>query len=1207
MDTNVSGRQLVAPSCGNTVSKGLNMNIATSISLCDLRVVTQHVKVSSAGTVALLEVATQETMVASPNGGFVVKEVKVPMVPSNSIFGNGEWVRIQFGKSWHTVKSVVLDMKNCELVQQFDNTGGTVRMKEFFAVRNIPAEVLAMARYGKMAMPNQVIKVASKRAADFVVNTLLTPGMQGINVWSPWASSWKLELDQVGYGVNAARTIWRRAVNVGRKMGIEISEHIENLVLNMPTLMNDANMFVLRQPAHSSDNLMPMRIVVTDSPLAAPQVTPELMKLMGGDEDGDGSDQFTAEETASLRSFINKVMANIACRRNCALLAVYGLDYRDGSTLVNYKGETVDVSLDSVTFDTPKLWNDFQGFKVKGVIGLLCTTIWQYAWAFCRLLTEDEIVQFAKDNMSREEAVMVLASDDVKHLHARSIAKLKKLVTQVTIASPKLKAERLARLGTELTYRVFRDMFEHVFDARKGGSLAYDPIVNLKALSSTGRFDWDGMEAEGIWTAPLRLVASRIWATAVTEDGREYFKYSLREVIAQYDPIYFHFVSDRGNGWKNGFSAVQNLLDNIITGGLTPMVQSLYLQGGFISKPVVAVPDTYLQSPELGDVYDLLSLAKMGRVFQTGPQNMGDVISFLKGVGVNVSFGRDDQGLFLQCGRARKFLPNFVIEANLSGFGDGIVTPYVGHIIKTDNTLRAAPPVLIHESVNPFASTGNTLQQKNFKSKFPGINPDKFVVLNIYGVIANIVLGAAQDSENEAQLAGKAAARIREYLNKCELIKNDVGQSVFGDMLTVELRKSGLSSEWYSLIEDYTALALYEAGFSLYAVSKNKPMAKFLAIDPALGVPRLVAAYDKFWMLRTARRYDREALSTARNLRHIANPIVSNITDNLGLDDAFTGYCQNVTVAFFNNEANVGGHDPIDFTPAGMDIVRSDDVTWVWMSKLEKDEYMEGLDDATRQKAYSHIYGVINSGRSVTRKEQVDDDIIISRYLVPVEFGEDDMEGKSFKGNAPGTKSQIKCMGVRLVASYTPIKSLNTLPTRLEAKGKSQVVELHGVVPADTIVAKKAWSLIVEAAASRLDNGFHLDTTSKEEVITRVIPAIREALVAEGKPADGKMYIYRVTEEGIFPLTGPDGKVLRAVVGTMPLYRTRFESGLGNTMSKFRKGGLEKLGHIERVLIGEVPTITKEQREEMALIAHDLSNALKEVPQTQYVEEEFIF
>lgn len=250
----------------------------------------------------------------------------------------------------------------------------------------------------------------------------------------------------------------------------------------------------------------------------------------------------------------------------------------------------------------------------------------------------------------------------------------------------------------------------------------------------------------------------------------------------------------------------------------------------------------------------------------------------------------------------------------------------------------------------------------------------------------------------------------------------------------------------------------------------------------------------------------------------------------------------------------------------------------------------------------------MDSGRSVIRKEPVDDEITITRYLVPVEFGEvaEDMEGKTFKGNAPGTKSQIKCMGVRLVASYTPIKSLKTLPARLAAKGKSQVVELHGVVPADTIVAKKAWSLIVEAAASRLDNGFHLDTTDKNEVVRRVIPAIREALVAEGKPSDGKMYIYRVTEEGIFPLTGPDGKVLRAVVGTMPLYRTRFESGLGGTMTKFRKGGLGKLGHIERVLIGEVPNITDAQREEMALIVHDLGNALKEVPQTQYVDEEFI-
>lgn len=1203
---NVTETVVSAPACAPS-ERNLSMK---TLSLGDLRVVTASVRVATMGNVILLGVATQEVPVADGHGGFTIKHNKVPVVPSNSIFGKGEYVRVQYGKCWFTVKSIDIEKCQLELVRQFDTTGGQVRFKDFYAVRGVDSHILNICRYGKNAVPATVAKTARIRATQFLDKNVINPGTDGVCVWTPWASTWNHDYDQIGLGVRAARKFWSLVLDACTREGVEVSEHVSKIVFEKPWLLNDSGIYVNRQPTHDSENLAILRIVVTNSPFAAPTVTPELMKAMAADEDGDACSKFTGRRAATCTHIIGQVMSNLANRLDVGPLTTFGIGYKSGNTSGVKGNKAIDVSLQNVTYTTGNLWNDFQGFKTKGIIGMLCTSVWQYSWAFSRLLSTDELVAFGTESISRDTVELVTASKaDAKRLNRR-IEKMNTMLKGIAINA---KSERVAQLAGELTYRVFRDMFEHVFDARKGDVLAYDPLENLKALSSTGRFDWVGMEAAGLWTSPLKLVSTRIWQTAISMNGNEYPKYSLRQVIAQYDVEFYHFVADRSNGWKNDQQGVQALMTSFIETGLDGLVSSLYLQRGFIPRNVIDVPVKYNTPQEKGELYNLLEDARPGRKFNVGPSNMAEALSYLRQCGIEVEVTKDAQGtMFLSMGNIKQMLPSMKVIPNNMTIS-GTAPEYPGHVIHTGTTVRACPPVLVHTALNPFATMADKLEQKNRKDKFPGLDHSGFTLLNFYGVFAHTILGAAQEGLTPVQFVRRAVARITAFVNQLELVRNDAAESVFGDMVRVELRKSGISSDWFSLSEDYTAKALFEAGYSLYAVSKNNPMAKFVKVNKDLGVPSIVAAYDVFWPLRTARRYDREALAVSRQMRRFSSPSINTVKSTHGLEGVFAPHKQMVTMAFFNSPDNDGGHDPVDFTPSGMLKSASDDITWVWMSLEEKNRFFAQLEDEDLKKVYSLIRNLKASGREIVKDEQIDEELLVPKFCIPVEWGVEDMGGVTFKGNFAGTKSQVKPMGRQLIASYTPIKSYNTLDARLASTGKSQVILIDGVMPADTVVAKGAWSLIAQAAASRLNEGFVLDTHNPEEIVTRVIPSISQALEAEGKPSDGKMYIYRLGDDCIEPVTGPDGKVLRAVVGEVPMYRIPFEADFSGGMTKFRRGqGLEKLGHIERVLINEVPVISPADRVEFALAMHDLKQALENLPtstvefEDDFFEEEFI-
>ena len=1170
------------------------VNIATTLRLENLREVTQTVTVNANSTVILLTIVAQD--VVQEDGS--IKEVMVPFVPTNSIFGDGSRVRIQYGKTWQVVKSLVLSDLPQEKVRKMVITGGRTGFVDYIAVRGVDSHILDMVKYGKKARPETVLETAKKRASALIVSQVLNPGTKGIGIWSPWASNHRLELDQVGYGIKASKKLWRLALEAAKREGVSVDAKTASLVFNMPWLMNDALLFVNRQPMHSGLCLQGLRLVVLDVPFAAPVVHPTLMKMMLGDEDGDPSAVFTGANKATMRSFINRVVSNIKGRKDVGAKKVYGIGYTEGNTLGKKGDKAVDVSLKNVTFDKGNLWSDFQGFKVKGIIGLLCTEIWKYAWAFARLLTESELVAFGKQSIEIDTLAWGEAGSAEGARLLKRIEDMKAWLHPVRFApDSQFKSEFIAQLALELTYRVFELMFEHVFDARKGKALAYNPLDNLTSLSRTGRFDWSGMEAEGLWTAPLKLVASRIWTLKVSMEGKEYPSYDLKGVIAEHDPIYFNYVADRGNGGKKDQNGVVALMEIMIRKGMDPLVDSLYLKGGFIAKTVVPVPARMMEAAPQHTSYNMLEDAKPGPVFNTGPANIKQVHSYLAECGVEVKIGYDENGTYLECGNVRQVLPIKEISANIEGFGARL-SEYKGHIIKTGTVTRACPPVLIHEALNPFATMQGKMVQTNRKDKFPGLDSKRFLVLNVYGVMAHIILGCAQEGHTQTQFVRKSCARIRAFINKCELVRNVTAEKVFADMLTVNLRKTGIGNDWVTQAEDLTAVALHEAGFSLYAVSKNDPMSKFVKIDSNLGVPRLVAAYDAFWALRTARRFDREALATLRQLREYSAPQMSKVTG-----PGFDGHQmadgrQMVTLAFFNSADNEGGHDPVDFTPSGMTKSATKDTHWVWMSLYEKDTFLENLDEVDRAEVIKFIRNIKASGFDIKKEEQIDDELFVTKYRVPVEWGKEDVSGITFKANFPGTKSQVKPTGRQLIASYTPIKSYNTLEKRMAATDKSRVILVDGIMPADTIVAKGAWSLIAEAAASRLEGGFVLETSDPEEIVTQVIPAISAKLEAEGKPGDGKMYIYRLGDDVIEPVM--DGnKVLRAVVGEVPMYRIPFESDHSGAMTKYRRGGgIAKLGHIERGLVGELPTITQEIREEFAYAMNSVKQAVEAMPAT---------
>ncbi len=1200
--------------------KGLDMKVQFSslIKLEELRTVTMPVRVNAAGSLILLKVAKDE------------EGNKVPSAPENSIFGGGEYVKVKFGDTWVVVKSIILSDYRTELVSQIDLTSGNTRIHEYFAVSGVDNTIISVCKYGKNAKKGTVLSTLKKDATSFIVENVLNPGTDGIAIWTPWCSSVHHADDQIGWGMKSARKVWKLVKKAAKRQGLKIDEVLDEAVLRMPWLMNDALLFVNRQPVHDSECIQELRMVVTDSPFAAPSVTPDLMKAEGGDEDGDAPAVFTGRMKASVAGFLAKVMENFENRADCGPLKVYGMDYTTGTSEGSKGGKVVDVSLENVTYSKGNVWDDFLGFQVKGIVGLLATAIWQYAWGFARLLTTEELIGFAHDCIARDTASILTEGDVVEVSRLKQkIAKTNSLLTSIRFSSTSNKGERIARLALEITYRVFRDMFEHVFDARKGGELSYDPIDNLKALSRTGRFDWVGMEKAGIWVAPLKEVARRSWIMSTNAEGKESPKYSIREIIEKHDPIYFNFVSDRARGWKKDSEAALRLIDTFTKEGLDPIVKSLYLENGFIHNPIIEVSSKRVTPDEKGEIYNMLADARMGRVFKVGPSNMKEMIDFLDSYGIPITIESDERtkSMNLVYKGIKGFLPTIKVSQNVKGF-DGKVSPYPGHLVKVGTTLRACPPMLIHDGVNPFMRTTDDIVYDGWGSKFPGVDAEKFQILPFHGILAHIILGIGFQELTPKEFVKKCTAEIRRFLQELEWVRNEASSKVFTDMVTFSMREANLSPDWCSLIKERVAVALYEAGFSLYAVSKNEPMSKFLYNDPDLGVPRAVAAYDVFWPLRTERRYDREALSTLRNLREFEVPSFSNVSSTHGLEMSNLKYRAMVTMAFFNTEANKHGVDPVDFTPSGIKKSVSCDITWAWKTLRDKEIFMSELDEKDTKEVNKLVKEQERLGLPVISEVRIDDDIMVEMHKLPVEWGREDMEGVTFKANFPGTKSMVKPMGRQLVASYAPIKTFNGFQSRLKATqeglegktfesfqeeveaaialSKSQVILIDGVMPADSIVSKGAWSLIAEAAASRISEGFVLETNDPQEIVDTVIPAISAKLEGEGKPGDGKMLIYYVTEDSIHPVMGPDGKTLRAVVGDIPMYRIPFEGAFSGKMTKYRQGGIEKLGHIERGLIGEGPEMTKAQREEFAVRMYNLSKAVEAYDEGTVEESSFI-
>ncbi len=115
-----------------------------------------------------------------------------------------------------------------------------------------------------------------------------------------------------------------------------------------------------------------------------------------------------------------------------------------------------------------------------------------------------------------------------------------------------------------------------------------------------------------------------------------------------------------------------------------------------------------------------------------------------------------------------------------------------------------------------------------------------------------------------------------------------------------------------------------------------------------------------------------------------------------------------VMMAFFNAPENEGGHDPVDFTPSGMEKAATKDIRWAWMSLAEKDAFFAKLDDDTTKLVYKLIHKLRASGRDIVKYEQIDEELQVPKYCIPVEWGTEDMSANGFKALCTKTGGQAR-------------------------------------------------------------------------------------------------------------------------------------------------------------------------------------------------------
>jgi hypothetical protein len=1083
----------------------------------------------------------------------------------------------------------------------------------FWGVRVASPAIRALnetIKYGNKKYPQSLLKALAQTATTAMNRMVMQRRTGRPALFWAWAHMSNIADNQLGLD-------WRvecRLIDCCLRKAVELGIDVTDLKrarkeLHKGGYSTGYGIYVTRHPATFANSADSMSLQIVEAHAALMGVNQETAEARGGDFDWDTACAYLGLDENTLEGYLDHLRAALKDHKASVIPAHLPLAARKGTL-------TLQSVFFNGHFDTADTgYNTLVGGELKAFTGLFkAPFFWGLEGILLANATKEEILFCAGE-------IVALPEGNRQPDYPAVVSRLGKYTSNPTSLNYNSLALAVHHYGLS-------QLEEAIMDSAKQKVNPYtlftEPQVGLDAKGvvmaglRTGHVDFAAMEKEGFYTGAFQLAVKLAVAEVVSrKTGNLVPVYSIGKAMEATNPV-FHALITCKRAWQSQDpGSILNLLryslDEIEeafqgTHGATTTENRRSLRQ--MREPQgETVESTYNTGEFTGHGFDAIPTLEPGKY--SLPVTIGVREDKNEENYIVVTHGGEDSPV----GYFQIQKNPYAMVAGQKGMGY-IITSHCG-------SHRYAGEYLQALDFSPYESLVNNITQRDDctpDTAYNGASPLQLVRVSLPVKAAMIASEAFKNAEYKP--LETAALAVREFFNSLPLIPTRTGAAYFGEFIWLDIpvkADSQVRPNFSAEVRRHAWRMLEARGFDARITAHAKRGERLAVTDPKTGMSRL-QSWLPFGAVANKNRLSKmDSVFVKR--RAFANPRPSVTPRGVDMshlkeDNLVTTMC----VMYVKSDRF--GKTASDETYRTPDGDRAVETKTIYYKSVTAEEYVEWCETNADNPELLKL--------AEAQEQLVNGSITIPTYKIPQDLPGQSRDGRKLNQSYRPGHSQPT--SDRFIVSFrNDLPQDHDVRTALHAKGNNRVMVVHTIDNEESLVKKEAFDSVLRIVNSQLDNPVDPTGAAPAEIVSRdrsvqafraqahlagkyapvvepvtvgaygdLVGEMETRLVAEGKRADGRMYVYTLAggRNGTPTVIQPyivDGEHVTALAGYDDVMASCYEVESGS-YGKVRMDGVPLDPHL-RTLGGEGFHFTELEKADHALYAQSLRTVSKMLQQ----------